>query len=270
MYNERVGELVHPSLALIIRPPWARITPVGGAFGFRIAMERAQRAAEKVKSGGGATAAAPIVRPAQPILTRQQLMAMRLPNSQLSAGMLAVKSLAYGTALCVGGFALAAVGIGAALDVRDLNGFARKMEEIMPAARHGLEAVVGSPVRMDQLRPRRFYPRTPQCEAPPPHATPQLRGLRDSLDSVDGALKVQDKSGDAGAYMSPKEQRELDAFARLFEDGPSAGTSRAAVSAGAITGAAAGGIPAAAVSGAVAAANDQALDAPGVVGRKLK
>ena len=74
------------------------------------------------------------------------LAAHELPGG-LRLGTLGVKAFAYGTALCLGGAGAAALLAAWALDVRDLQGFAARMHQLMPGVRErmerGLEPVLG-------------------------------------------------------------------------------------------------------------------------------
>lgn len=79
-------------------------------------------------------------------LSSRELARMNIPNSGMTVGHLAAKAFLYGTALCLGTSALAVVGIAWYLDVRNLNEFSRKMENLVPNFRTKLEDLIGSPV----------------------------------------------------------------------------------------------------------------------------
>ena len=123
----------------------------GVVLGTRIALQRAREESEKRGKVGDAARAAAARAPAAaaslevPASVRA-LAAQELPGG-LRLGALGAKAVAYGTALCLGGSAAAALLAAWALDVRDLQGFAQRMHELMPGVRQhmerGLEPVLG-------------------------------------------------------------------------------------------------------------------------------
>jgi hypothetical protein len=143
-----------PSLASIL-PIVTGVTGVvflggGVLLGSRSALARAaEDATEKRRLG-----ASPPPLPLQPPLpggaaapaSLRALAAHELPGG-LRLGTLGVKAFAYGTALCLGGAGAAALLTAWALDVRDLQGFAARMHQLMPGVREsmerGLEPVLG-------------------------------------------------------------------------------------------------------------------------------
>jgi hypothetical protein len=123
----------------------------GVVLGSRSALQRAREEPEKRKVGdpvrappaAAARAAAAALEAPSSV---RALAAQELPGG-LRLGTLGVKAFAYGTALCLGGGAAAALLAAWALDVRDLQGFAQRMHELMPGVRQrmerGLEPVLG-------------------------------------------------------------------------------------------------------------------------------